>query len=241
LVILVLTQSGFAKSNFIFRLAIHHARRRSRAGRGEVSPRVGHFIAANLNKRNRKPNKRVLNLPGLGYPGRRTKMLRKSMIALCTVASIAALTPDLALARGGGGGGGGHGGGGGGFGGGHAGGFGGGGFAGRGFGGGGNFGGSFARGAAVGAVAGVGAAQGGRFANGGFNHGGFNHGRFDHGRRFFAGGFGGYYDGYWDYPDYAYDDSYYDNGGYDDGGCYVVQRRVHTSYGWRVRPVQVCG
>ncbi len=43
------------------------------------------------------------------------------------------------------------------------------------------------------------------------------------------------YGGYWDYPDYAYDDTYYDN-----GGCYVVQRRVHTAYGWRVRPVEVC-
>jgi len=57
-------------------------------------------------------------------------MLRKTMIALCTVASVAMLAPDLALARGGGGGGGGgHGGGGGGFGGGHGGGFGGGGVA----------------------------------------------------------------------------------------------------------------
>ena len=35
---------------------------------------------------------------------------------------------------------------------------------------------------------------------------------------------------------YAYDDSYY-----DDGGCYVVQRRMHTRYGWHLRPVQVCG
>jgi hypothetical protein len=42
----------------------------------------------------------------------------------------------------------------------------------------------------------------------------------------------------YDYPyyDYAYDDSYY-----GDGGCYVVQRRVHTRYGWRIRPIQVCG
>jgi hypothetical protein len=159
---------------------------------------------------------------------RRMKMLRKSMIVLCAAASVAMLAPNLAMARGGGGG---HGGGGGGFGGGRGGGFGGGGFAARGFGGGGNFGSSFARVAPAGAVAGVAAVQGGRFANGSFNHG-----RFDHGRRFFAGGFGGYYDGYWDYPGYAYDDSYYDN-----GGCYVVQRRVHTAYGWRVRPVQVCG
>jgi hypothetical protein len=160
-------------------------------------------------------------------------MLRKSMIALCAVASIAVLTPELALARGGGGGGGGHGGGGGGRG---AAGFGGGGLSARGFSGGGNFGASFARAAPVGAAAGVAAVQGGRFANG---QGRFDHGF--HGRRFVAGGFGGYYDGYWDYPDYAYDDSYYDNGGYDNGGCHVVQRRVHTAYGWRVRPVQVCG
>jgi hypothetical protein len=158
-------------------------------------------------------------------------MLRKSMIALCAVASIAMLTPDLALARGGGGGGGGGHGGGGGGGGRGAGGFGGGGgFGARGLSSGGNFGASFARAAPVGAAA----VQGGRFANGGFNHGRFDHGF--RGRHFFAGGFGGYYDGYWDYPDYAYDDSYYDN-----GGCYVVQRRVHTAYGWRVRPVQVCG
>jgi hypothetical protein len=63
-----------------------------------------------------------------------------------------------------------------------------------------------------------------------------DHGRdFRHHRGFFVGDdfFAG---DYWDYPNYTYDDSYYDN-----GGCYVVQRRVHTSYGWRVRPVQVCG
>jgi hypothetical protein len=50
----------------------------------------------------------------------------------------------------------------------------------------------------------------------------------------------GYDDGYYDYP-YGYDpyatsDSYYDN-----GDCYVVQRRVHTTHGWRRQPVQVCG
>ena len=38
------------------------------------------------------------------------------------------------------------------------------------------------------------------------------------------------------YDDYAYDPYSY----YDDGGCYVVQRRVHTSHGWRLQPVQVC-
>ena len=56
---------------------------------------------------------------------------------------------------------------------------------------------------------------------------------------FFGVGIGvGYpYDYYGDYPyDYAYNDYYY-----DDGGCYVVQRRVATPYGWRIRPVQVCG
>ena len=60
-------------------------------------------------------------------------------------------------------------------------------------------------------------------------------------RRGFIGGFGfygpyAYDDGYYDYPYYA-DDSYYEG----DGGCYVVQRRVHTRYGWRLRPIQVCG
>jgi hypothetical protein len=39
------------------------------------------------------------------------------------------------------------------------------------------------------------------------------------------------------YDPYTYDDSYYY---YDDGSCYVVQRRVHTTHGWRLRPVQVC-
>jgi hypothetical protein len=104
--------------------------------------------------------------------------------------------------------------------------------------GGGNFN-SFAR-APSGNVA-VGAASSNHFAGGNvgrFGHDGFHHG-FHHrgGGGFFVGGFvGPYYDGYWDYPDYAYDDTYY-----DDGGCYVVHRRVHTPYGWRIRPIQVCG
>ena len=68
---------------------------------------------------------------------------------------------------------------------------------------------------------------------------GFNHG-FHRGfrRGFFAGGFfyGPYaYDDWSDYP--YYDDSYY----YNNGGCYIVQQRVHTRYGWRIQPVQVCG
>ncbi|WP_426440126.1 hypothetical protein [Bradyrhizobium genosp. P] len=47
----------------------------------------------------------------------------------------------------------------------------------------------------------------------------------------------GYHDdyAYYDCP-YSYDDSYYDN-----GSCHVVNRRVHTTHGWRTRPVQVRG
>jgi hypothetical protein len=174
-------------------------------------------------------------------------MLRKATMALCAIASIGMLAPDMALARGGGGGSGGHGGGsfGGGGGGRGAGGMSAGSFAGRSVGGGnfnggnfngGNVGNSFARATPNAGVQGnfQGNFQGNRFA--GANSGG--RGRFDHGfrrgRGFFAGGVG-IYDNYWDYPDYAYDD-YSDN-----GGCYVVQRRVQTQYGWRVRPVQVCG
>ena len=155
-------------------------------------------------------------------------MLRNTMIALCTVASVAMLAPGMALARGGGGGG--HGGGGG-FGGGHA----------------SNFGGSFGAHASSFAAApsgnfansmarapngNVGAVQGNRFASGNFARGGFNHGFRHH--RHFVGGF--FVDDGWGYPDYAYDDTYS-----DDGGCYIVQQRVHTAYGWRIRPVQVCG
>jgi hypothetical protein len=44
----------------------------------------------------------------------------------------------------------------------------------------------------------------------------------------------GYDDYGYGYP-YAYNDSYDDN-----GDCYVVRRRVHTTHGWRVRPVEVC-
>jgi hypothetical protein len=72
----------------------------------------------------------------------------------------------------------------------------------------------------------------------GFRGGGFHHGFRRHGRGF-AFGVGypyAYYDDYYPYYDYAYDDAYY-----GDGGCYVVQRRVHTRHGWRIRPVQVCG
>jgi hypothetical protein len=91
----------------------------------------------------------------------------------------------------------------------------------------------------------AGNALGGRgFADRGHDFRGRGFDRGFRGRRFALGAFGGGlygYDDYYDYPDYgyypdyAYDDSYYDN-----GSCYVVQRRVHTKTGWRVRPVQVC-
>jgi hypothetical protein len=192
--------------------------------------------------------------------GRHTVMLRKTMIALFAAASVGVLAPSVASARGGFGGGGGgfHGGGGGGFHGGGGGGFRGGGFGGGGFhgGGGGGFrsaaiGGGGFRSAAIGgggfrsAAIGSGGFRSGALAAPGFRGGGFHHGFRHHGRRFafgaFAVGLGypyAYYGDYdYDYPyyDYAYDDSYY-----GDGGCYVVQRRVHTRYGWRLRPVQVC-
>ncbi len=177
-------------------------------------------------------------------------MLRKTMIALFTIASVGLLAPNVASARGGFGGGGGfHGGGGGGgfhggFGGGgvHGGAMGGGGFRAAAIGGGGfhsaAIGGGGFRSAAIGAPG---------FRSGAFAGSGFHGGRFHHGFRrgfplaaFAAGvGFGladpyYYYDGYDPYYA-AYDDSYY-----DDGGCYVVQRRTWTPYGWRLRPIQVC-
>jgi len=175
-------------------------------------------------------------------------MLRKSMIALCAVASLGLLVPDMALARGGGAGG--HGGGGG-FGGGFGGGRGGfgGGFSGVRAGGpsfgaaavrSGTFGNSFARTTAIGA-AGVAGVAGSRWAGSGWAgnrwagvHPGFRPG-FRHGfhhRRFFVAGFGG---GFWPYYDDWYGYPYYDS------GCYVVQQRVHTRFGWRIVPVQVCG
>jgi hypothetical protein len=109
----------------------------------------------------------------------------------------------------------------------------------RGGGGGGGHGGGGGGGRGMGGGGGFhGGGFGGGFRGGGFHGGfasrGFNGGGF-HRRAFVGVGLGsyGYYDGY--YP-YAYNDDYY-----DDGGCYVVRRRVHTRYGWRVRPVQVCG
>jgi hypothetical protein len=42
------------------------------------------------------------------------------------------------------------------------------------------------------------------------------------------------------YGAYPYYDDYYPYYADNDDGCYVVNRRVHTRYGWRLRPVQVC-
>jgi hypothetical protein len=83
--------------------------------------------------------------------------------------------------------------------------------------------------------------RGGAFAvnrfRGGF-HPGFRHRRFPVVAVGLGLGYGlygpyGYYNDY----DYGYDDSYY----YGDSGCYIVRRSVLTPYGWRIRPVQVCG
>lgn len=83
---------------------------------------------------------------------------------------------------------------------------------------------------------------GGHF--GGFRGGG---GGFGRGFGYGVGGFGlGVGLGYGVYGPYGYYGGYgpYSEGGYyadDGGGCYVVRQRVHTRYGWRVRPVEVCG
>ena len=106
--------------------------------------------------------------------------------------------------------------------------------------------------ASVGLLApGVAQARGGHgFGGHGFGGHGFGghgfHGGF--GRGFGIGAFGlglglgyGYYGyGYgYPYPYPYYGDYYAYDGGY--GGCYVVRRHVHTRYGWRIRPVEVCG
>ena len=168
-------------------------------------------------------------------------MLRKMTIALFAAASVAMLAPDAALARGGFGGGG--------F---HAGGFhGGGGFRGGGIG----MGGAGFRAAAIGgggfraAALPAGGFRGGAFAansfRGGF-HPGFRHRRFPFAAAAIGVGLGyGLYGPYGYYNDYDYGDPYY--GSYDDSyyhgdsGCYIVRRSVLTPYGWRIRPVQVCG
>src|SRR6266513_2492662 len=88
----------------------------------------------------------------------------------------------------------------------------------------------------------VASARGGFGGGGGFHGGGFHHGfRRGFPLAAFAAGVGfGLADPY--YYDYGYDPYYaaYDDSYYDDGGCYVVQRRIWTPYGWRFRPVKVC-
>jgi hypothetical protein len=46
--------------------------------------------------------------------------------------------------------------------------------------------------------------------------------------------------GYAAYPYGGYGYAAYPYGGYDDGGCYLTRQRVWTSYGWRIRRVEVC-
>jgi hypothetical protein len=95
---------------------------------------------------------------------------------------------------------------------------------------------------------------GGFRGGGGFHGGGFRGGGFGGGYR---GGFGGYRGGFYRGAGigalglglglgyygagYGYGYGYPVYSSYYDGGCYVVRRRVWTPYGWRFRPVQVCG
>jgi hypothetical protein len=151
-------------------------------------------------------------------------MSRKTVIALLTVASVGLVSPTVASARGGGGG--------------HGGSFGGGGFHGGGFGGAGFHGGGFGgRGFHSGGFVG-GGFHGGGFANG--FHGGDFHGREFRGRGL-AIGAGASTDrmamtatvtAIRTPTPISYD---------DNGDCYVVRQRVHTTHGWRLQPVQVCG
>jgi hypothetical protein len=87
-------------------------------------------------------------------------------------------------------------------------------------------------------------------ARGGFHGGGFHGGGWGPGLGVGVGlglvgayaafgpyGYGAYpygYGGYYGAP-YAY------SGYYGEGGCYLVRHRVWTPFGWRLRPVQVCG
>jgi hypothetical protein len=83
-------------------------------------------------------------------------------------------------------------------------------------------------------------AHGGGHGGGGGGHGGGFHGGGFHGG--FAGGFhGGFHRrgfvGFGAGPYAYYDDYPY----YYDYGCNIVRQRVMTRYGWRIRPVRVCG
>ena len=186
-------------------------------------------------------------------------MLRKTMVALFAMASVAMLVPDVASARGG-------------FGGGR----GGGGFHGGGFRGGGiGMGGAGFRAAAIGPNFRAGPAVGFRAAGpvgfrggtlavnsfrGGYYRPGFRHRGYPYVAAAAIGaglayrpaypyyGVGGYYDaGYYGYGDgydatgYPYDGGYSDDYYYGTSGCVVLRKRVLTPYGWMLRPVQVCG
>jgi hypothetical protein len=108
-----------------------------------------------------------------------------------------------------------------------------------GFGGGGHFGGGGFHGGG-GFYGGFGGFHGGGFHGGGF-HGGFGR-RFGYGVGAFGLGVGlgyGLYGPYGYYGDYGY--PYYDDYYADETSCYLVRRRVHTPYGWRIRPVEICG
>jgi uncharacterized membrane protein len=88
----------------------------------------------------------------------------------------------------------------------------------------------------------LGASSTAAFAHGGGGHGGGGHGGGGfHGGGFRGGGFrgGGFGFGYWG-PGYGYPYGYI---GYDDDvpSCYLVQRRILTRHGWRIRRVEVCG
>lgn len=48
-----------------------------------------------------------------------------------------------------------------------------------------------------------------------------------------------YNDGYYP-PDYEGNYVYNSGGYYGDGSCYIIQRRIPVTYGWVLRPVQVC-
>ena len=179
-------------------------------------------------------------------------MLRRTIVALLAATPMTLLAPDIAaaLGRGGGGGGGAIGGGGGGHGGGglSAAPMSGGTFHGGPVGSGGAFrggpvvgGGAFRSAPVVGGRGGFSSATiapGGAVAVGA--RGAFVAGRhFGHG--YYLRHHHHFYPGYaalafWPYgyyPDY-YSDYYYES------GCYLVNRRVHTRHGWRVRPVEVC-
>lgn len=169
-------------------------------------------------------------------------MLRKTMVALFAMASVAMLVPDMASARGG-------------FGGGR----GGGGFHGGGFRGGGiGMGGAGFRAAAIGPgfrAAGPVGFRGGTLAvnsfRGGYYRPGFRHRGYPYVAAAIGAGLAygaaypygyGYDDGagYYATP-YPYGDGYSDDYYYGNGGCVILRKRVLTPYGWMLRPVQVCG